>query len=569
MTIADQKTRLLESYTRFVSLFLQNSIPAANSCYAACPEALRVGERDTAVALLHQSTQTGRASLSKDALHRKAKKGVQKLLKYMGDWTRICKDPNTRPGEFVPSEPPSGKDRDWVWTKIKSTEHRSSECLKIWNKRSANRHLAENTDDAIREALTHLNFARRGYSLDEEMQLRGQHEAQNLNDDDAVIYGQIMDEVDAGQVSGVMADSDDENSGPTSRSATHTTAAPRGYFETPYCEVQGCYHLFELATKAFTQYAGHGHDDISLFYTSEWADHQRTQASLGATGRAQQRRAQQIEREQGSQSHSTAVGAANGFPLQTSAASFSSSSNQHIDQLTEQMQRQTAIAQHDRILSNMEKAILLAQVMKKPSSEVTRLQQRCYDFLLADIERELPKLPATITADQASAASDSSPPNRRRRTLSCTQITAIQQIEAIGSVVENPGNGNCLFYCLAAINNSFLEMRAPNRVRNAATHEDMRAEVVTTLRADSALILVGLSAPDVGTSVRHAIFADSDMEQQKGTVDSYCDWMQEDGTSGRSVTLALATSLSEIFLAPNFFSTVNLKLQLSFISARE
>ena len=88
------------------------------------------------------------------------------LLRYMGDWVRICKDPNTREGDFVPSEPQSGKDRDWAWNKVKSTEHRANQCLKIWKLRSEKRHLTENTDAAVREALLHLNFARRGYSLE-------------------------------------------------------------------------------------------------------------------------------------------------------------------------------------------------------------------------------------------------------------------------------------------------------------------------------------------------------------------------------------------------------------------
>lgn len=544
MTTADQKTKLLECYTRFVNLFLQNAIPATNNCYPVCPEALRAGERTASAALLHQSTQTGRANVSKDALHRKAKNGVKKLLKYMGDWARICKDPHTRPGEFTPSAPPSGHDRDWVWTKIKSTEHRSSECLKIWKKRSANRHLAENNDDAVREALTHLNFARRGHSLDEEMNLRGQHEQDNLNEEDAAEYHQIMEEVDAGQVSGVMAESDDETSSTTSRVATQATAAPRGYFETPYCEVQGSYHPFELAAKAFTQYAGNGNEDISAFYTSEWADHQRTQASLGATGRAQQRRIQQAERERDQAGNSTfpvVQSSSTQISAVTAASQLSSSSNHHIDQLTQQMQQQNSNAHHGRILTNLEKAISLAQAMNKPSSVIPGLQQRCLDFLVADINRELPVL--TVT-NNAAVVFDSSPPIRRRRTQGETQTAAFQQIEALGSVVDNPGGGDCLFYCLAAINNSFVEMRAPRAVRYPLTHMDMRAEVVNTLRADSANVRVALSAPDVGTSQQHAIFADGDMTQQKGSVEDYCDWMQEEGTSGRSVTLALATSLS-------------------------
>ena len=208
MTVSDQKNRLLEAYGRFVLLFLQKAIPATNSSFLTCPEALRNGDRTASAAMLHQSTSTGRASISKDSLYRKAKKGTKMLLKYMGDWVRICKDPNTRPVDFTPAEPQSGTDRDEVWTKIKSSEHRSQECLKIFNSRSRNRHLAENTPEAIREALMHVNFARRGFSLEEEMALRGKYEAERLDADEGAIYDQIIENVEAGQV---VADSDDDD----------------------------------------------------------------------------------------------------------------------------------------------------------------------------------------------------------------------------------------------------------------------------------------------------------------------------------------------------------------------
>jgi hypothetical protein len=186
----------------------------------------------------------------------------------------------------------------------------------------------------------------------------------------------------------------------------------------------------------------------------------------------------------------------------------------------------------------MEKAILLAQAMKKPSSEVSRLQQRCLDFLVHDINRELPAM-QPVVQHVLESTFESSPPIRRRRTLNESQIQAIRQIEAIGSFVDNPGEGNCLFHCFAAIENEFLEMRAPtSRARNEVTHKDMRAEVVATLRADSALVRVAL-VRDVGTGTQHAVFAEEDMIQQKGSVADYCNYLEQDGISGRSVRTQL------------------------------
>jgi hypothetical protein len=77
-------------------------------------------------------------------------------------------------------------------------------------------------------------------------------------------------------------------------------------------------------------------------------------------------------------------------------------------------------------------------------------------------------------------------------------------------------------------------LRAPNRPRDATTHIDMRAEVVRTLRADSKHVQVA-TVRDVGSGDQHTVFSEGDMIQQKGSVDDYCDWMQQDGTSGRSV----------------------------------
>ena len=210
---------------------------------------------------------------------------------------------------------------------------------------------------------------------------------------------------------------------------------------------------------------------------------------------------------------------------------------QQFEQLTQQMQHHNAISQHGRILSSMEKAIALAQAMRKPRSEVIGLQQRCLDILVADINRELPALSVAhrvshIVPTSLSEALGPTPPTRRRRVLNDSQTQAIQQIEAIGNIEENPGEGNCLFYCLAAIENDYLEMRGARRVET--THILMRADVVDTLRADSALVQVA-RVRDIGASTQHAVFAEDDMVTQKGSVDEYCDWMQQDGISGRSV----------------------------------
>jgi hypothetical protein len=67
-TVADQKNKLLESFQRFIALFLGNAIPATNASYPMCPEVLRSADRTAAVEKLNQSTGTGKASLTKESL---------------------------------------------------------------------------------------------------------------------------------------------------------------------------------------------------------------------------------------------------------------------------------------------------------------------------------------------------------------------------------------------------------------------------------------------------------------------------------------------------------------------
>ena len=134
-------------------------------------------------------------------------------------------------------------------------------------------------------------------------------------------------------------------------------------------------------------------------------------------------------------------------------------------------------------------------------------------------------------------------------------------IQEQGEIIDNEGDGNCLFYCLAHIEYEYLSHSAiGRRPREKSTHEDMRARVVHTLRLDSEVVQVA-RVQDVQLGQLHSIYADTDMEQQKGSIDDYCNWMAQDATSGRSVTLALVVSVVKCFWRLIFF-LVNLKSRL-------
>jgi hypothetical protein len=518
-TVTVQKDNLMSAFNRFVSLFISNSIPASNDCFPTCPDSLRLADRAAAIAMLNQSTSTGRASISKDSMYRRAKKGVKILLKYMGDWVRICRDPATRTGEFTPSAPPSGQDRDWVWNKIKSTEHRSIQCFKIYTSRSTNAHLEENTAAAIREALTHLNFARRGYSLEEEMLCRSRFEADELEDIEVAIYRQIMENVESGHVAD--ADSDDDEGRTTVAAAA---VAPRGYHEAPYCENAARYHIFEISFKAFSQYAGHGHQDISNFYTSEWADQQRTQASSGAVGRGQQRRQHAADLAANSENSQQPSRDA---PYTHSISSSTASPVLQMNDLTRQMTLANIYTRSSQMLSNLEKAIETAIKLRKPQATIEDLQQRLFNRLMQDIARddEAEHTPSV----QLSTSSRLSRP----RHFDPDQQEALRQIREIGDIVDNDGEGNCLFHVFEAIEDEYVDL-CRCRPRNRNTFRELRAQVVSTLLSSSATVRIA-SVADVSDGARSEIFCEADMIRQQGSVQEYCDWLALDGSPGRSV----------------------------------
>lgn len=521
MTVANQKNELLTSFNRFVLLFLQNSIPAANESYPNCPESLRICDRTAAIALLNQSTSTGRSSISKEAMYRRAKLGVRKLLKYMGDWVRICKDPNTRPGQFTPSVPPSGHDRDYVWSKIKSTEHRSQQCLKIYTLRVQNSHLGENDAAAIREALTHLNFARRGYSLEEEYTCRGRHENGELMGEEAGVYNQIMHEVESGHIAVASSDDDDVAPRPVVSASAVSAVAPRGYHEAPYDEIAGNYHIFEMSFKAFTQYSGHGHADISSFYTSEWADHQRTQASAGHVGRQHQRRQHAADLSQ--QRSESAPQASS--QISVSTASTPATSVEQINELTLAMQTSNYYTRGDQVISNLEKAIKVATDLNKPSGMIQRLQQQLLDLLIEDISRG--NVAARVPSQQLHATA---PVIQRRRIFDHQQQQAINQMEEFARIVDNDGEGNCLLHVFEAIEDEYND-KIRRRPRNKLTFQDLRSETASSLRDLSATIRLG-QGQDL-TGAIFDIFVEPDMIAQRQSVRQYCDWLARDGAAGR------------------------------------
>jgi hypothetical protein len=542
MSVSAQKDAILAAYTRFVPLFLDGAIQADNACYPAVPHAISACNRDDAIAILHQSTATGSANLSKDALHRKAKNGVKKLLKYMSEWVRLCKDPNTNPGEFVPSTPPSGKDRDWVWLQIKKAEHRVAQCTRIYKMRLSNRHLEENSEEAIKESLTHLIFARRGKSLEDEMELRGfaqnddysgseRSEAEQA--DMRLEVQSIFEEIEAGFCSSEEENDEGASSSrarstsAASASRSMTTSAPRSYFEVPYADA---HHVHEFTFKAFTQYAGHGSQAIAQFYTTEWADQCRTQANSGGTGRNHQRnRDRHIQLQNQQQPARSTPGEVR--DSQSSAQSIQSSSSSHLHMLATSMDRSNAISQSEIEIANLEKAIALGIKLKKPAITIDGLNERLFQLYLRGSGSAANSGHAAI----GTRVDDNSPliqQTTQRPRLQDSWEEALENIKRSFTVMENAGQGNCLFHVLAELWTQYKTF--VNRRRSAdVTCDQARCYVVSMLRDKTSEILLAFGLGLEANAVPFPIGVKEDMEAQKGSVGSYCDWMALDGSPGR------------------------------------
>ena len=91
----------------------RNPAPARN---AKVPPVLTTCKRVTAFNILMQSTSRATSVYTEDALFGKVKGNVKLILKFITEWCRKCPSEVARnPGVFVPAEPPSGTDMDWMF----------------------------------------------------------------------------------------------------------------------------------------------------------------------------------------------------------------------------------------------------------------------------------------------------------------------------------------------------------------------------------------------------------------------------------------------------------------------
>lgn len=388
MRAVDQKKNLMLHYKGFINMFLNGNLQYTNECFPPIPPALASCEKVAAFNILMQSTSKATSVFTEDALFGKVKGNVKRILKFITEWCRKCPSDAARsPGVFVPAVPPSGKDRDWVFDQIMRAEWRVKQCLRVYKLRLSKSSLPENTPDAIRAALLSLNFARRGITLEEERHFI----SQGVPEDPEHEYYQVNAETDAGFIADSSSEDDSiaepQGSSRPRANASIVTTQP-AYHEIPFPSPY--YDELEFAFRYFTQYAGHGHADISHFYSLEWLS--RISHASGAFGRRHQRALPPP-----SPSNAAAPSSVASSPP-ASSPSQADTSEIDVRELTQQLrlsvQQQEATnrvsgaqlqlqVRRERI-DSLREALQVAKRLKKSQAEISQIDDMLYSLLLSD-----------------------------------------------------------------------------------------------------------------------------------------------------------------------------------------
>jgi hypothetical protein len=208
------------------------------------------------------------------------------------------------------------------------------------------------------------------------------------------------------------------------------------------------------------------------------------------------------------------------------------------------MEQSNAMSQSQIEIGNLEKAIALGIKLNKPAETIDCLNDRLYNLYLrgAGIQtpanivhacassvyaglgsRPQPSSNAALRIDQ-----NDSPPMvqmTQRPRIQENWDEALDDIKRSFTVIENAGQGDCLFHVLAELWTQYKTFVSRRRSANMSCRQ-ARSYVTSMLRDKaSEIILDAVDSVHIGVK--------EDMEAQKGSVASYCDWMSLDGSPGR------------------------------------
>lgn len=345
----------------------------------------------------------------------------------------------------------------------------------------------------------------------------------------------------AGYIGNSSSDEDDIDAQGSSRSRTHQQQAivstQPSYHEVPFPEPY--HHELEFALKYCSQYAGHGHDDVSQFYSDEWVI--RASHQSGAHGRRTQREIAAV-RAQTSDERS--------FPSSTPGRNSSSSNagspsdDISVRDIAWQMQVANQLQiRRDRIASKKE-ALSLAKTLNLGKETIQKLERELYAMYsqdnFPDTRYDSAKPPSDCepvaqvqlfpsasfsgtpsTQNASCAAVISTPPPQRPCMRRSPQRNGSAHLEHF---VEQDvlGDGNCGFRVMAIIHALHFPASSP-----AETYITLRESICDLMSREAECILVSKQwSPDLNADFN--IYIEAEMISERGSTEEYCEAMKKD-----------------------------------------
>ena len=346
----------------------------------------------------------------------------------------------------------------------------------------------------------------------------------------------------AGHIVNSSSDDDENATQGSSRQRQQAIVSTQpSYHEVPFPEPY--HHVLEFAFKYFSQYAGHGHADISIFYTDEWVT--RSSHQSGAHGRKAQREIAAAARVRSSDEQSLP----SSTPSHNSSSSNAGSPSDDISICDIAYQLKVANQlqiRRDRIASKKE-AVTLAKSMKLSKEIIQGLEQELFNLYMQDnfpdtrgdsamLQRDSEPaaqhaqiLPSALfspsRSSRSSVAAHRSPPLQRPCIRRSPETSPQRDVSAhLANFVEEDvaHDGNCGFHVMVIIQQLHrLEADSPE------THITLRQSICDLMSREAESILISKQwSPDCNEEF--SIYIDAEMRSERGSIEDYCDEMKHD-----------------------------------------
>jgi hypothetical protein len=174
LSVAEQSTRLLESYKRYVGLWFRGDATLmAHRHMPTCPRALTaLGSQETAVRVMLATTSRGTRVHTGVSIREKCKKIKTEMLGLIALWNVACKGSAS---SSTVVEPGTGETAESIYARLVAVAWRVAETQRVMKLRVSwfgleSAHSAFCTIERIREAYVSHYYATRGFSIQEQQQ---------------------------------------------------------------------------------------------------------------------------------------------------------------------------------------------------------------------------------------------------------------------------------------------------------------------------------------------------------------------------------------------------------------